>query len=232
MTLKEIQLKLYQKLVPSGWGDKLKMFLLSDDFGKILTELKERVDDDKRFTPVLKDLFTAFEKCNYADLKVVFIGSAPYPQPEIADGMAFSCSKSAKPEPALRVMFQDLENTIYPDGMPWDADLTRWANQGVLLLNPSLTCDLNTGQTHQDIWIPFITALFDMLSTYNTGLAFVFMGKKAKGWHKSVASNNYKFFTTHPASAAYSWKQKWDSGNMFANVNKVLYNNNGEQITW
>ena len=71
-----------------------------------------------------------------------------------------------------------------------------------------------------------------MLSTYNTGLAFVFMGKKAKGWHKSVASNNYKFFTTHPASAAYSWKQKWDSGNMFANVNKVLYNNNGEQITW
>ena len=232
MTLKEIQLKLYEKLKPSGWGDKLKMFLLSDDFGKILTQLKERVDDDKRFTPILKNVFTAFEQCPYDNLKVVMIGSTPYPGAEIADGMAFSCSKSNKPEPALRVMFQNLETTMYPDGYKWDYDLTRWAKQGVLLLNTSLTCDLGTGITHQDIWNPFIIALFDMLATYNTGIAFVFMGKKAKAWHKNVTNNNYKFFTSHPASAAYSKEQKWDSGNLFIGINNVLYKTNGEKITW
>lgn len=232
MTLKEIQMKLYEKLKPSGWGDKLKMFLLSDEFAQILVQLQERVADGTRFTPVLKDVFTAFENCKYNDLKIVMVASNPYPAPNVADGMAFSCSKTGKPEPALRAMFQELENTLYPDGITWDCDLTRWANQGILLLNTSLTCDLSTGETHQDIWDPFMIALFDMLNTSNSGIIYVFMGQKAKDWHKSVGKNNYKFFTSHPASAAYIKGQTWDSNNLFGNINTLLRKLNGEKTSW
>ena len=68
-----------------------------------------------------------------------------------------------------------------------------------------------------------------MLSEKNTGIIFVFMGDKAKEWHKHVGKNNYKFFTSHPG---YDKINKWDSGNLFNQINKILNSNNGEQITW
>jgi len=74
VNLQEVQMKLYERLKPSGWGDKLKGFLLSDDFGKILEVLLAEARDNRRFTPVIKQLFRAFEECPYSDLKVVMIG--------------------------------------------------------------------------------------------------------------------------------------------------------------
>lgn len=63
MTLKDIQLKLYEQLVPSGWGAKLKMFLLSDEFYKILETLHANSQDGKHFTPLIKDMFRGFKEC-------------------------------------------------------------------------------------------------------------------------------------------------------------------------
>lgn len=226
MTLKDIQMKLYEKLKPSGWGNKLRMFLLSDEFYKILLQLHENTENNKRFTPVLKDVFNAFEKCHYEDLKIVMVASKPHNVANKADGMAFSSNYISAP---LRAIFQELENTVYPDGYRWDPDLTRWAKQGILLLNPSLTVEIGSTDTHSHIWNSFITALFEMLSEKNTGIIFVFMGDKAKEWHKHVGKNNYKFFTSHPG---YDKINKWDSGNLFNQINKILNSNNGEQITW
>lgn len=72
--LKDIQSKLYQRLKPSGWGDKLKGFLLSDDFYTILDFLLTEAMENKRFTPTMKQLFKAFEECPYSSLKVVIVG--------------------------------------------------------------------------------------------------------------------------------------------------------------
>lgn len=74
INLDDIKAKLYEKLKPSGWGDKLKTFIMSDDFDKILRKLSSEVKDGQRFTPVLKQVFRAFEECPYKDLKVVMIG--------------------------------------------------------------------------------------------------------------------------------------------------------------
>ena len=232
MTLKDVQMKLYQKLKPSGWGSKLRMFLLSDEFYDILLQLHENAEKGKRFTPVLKDVFNAFEKCPYKDLKVIIVASKPHNIANTADGMAFSSSYLKNPSAALYAIFQELETTVYPDGYKWDPDLTRWAEQGVLLLNPSLTVEIGVDKSHSYIWDPFIIALFEMLLESSTGLAFVFMGKTAKEWHKYVGKNNYKFFTSHPAGKRYVKNGKWDSGNLFNQINKILNSNNGEQITW
>jgi uracil-DNA glycosylase len=242
MTIPEIQQKLYEKLKLSGWGDKLKMFVLSKDFENILMTLYNDSQNGKRFTPTLKQLFRAFEECPYDKLKVIVIAENPYPKLNVADGIAFSCSNIAKEEQALTYLFDEIERTVYNPSKvteksvqpreKYNLDLKRWANQGVLLLNTSMTTELGNVKGHKELWKPFITYLLDMLSTYNTGLCYAFLGKDAKEWNKAVPASNYKFFTSNPISAYYHPNKQWNSGNLFNQINNVLINNYGDKIIW
>lgn len=74
ININEVKMQLYQNLKPSGWGDKLKSFILSEDFDKILNQLLAGAKQGKRFTPVLKQVFRAFEECPLNKLKVVVLG--------------------------------------------------------------------------------------------------------------------------------------------------------------
>lgn len=74
LNILEIKEKLYQKLEPSGWAIKLRGFIYSTEFDNILINLANQVNNNKRFTPLLKDVFNAFEKCPIDKLKVVIIG--------------------------------------------------------------------------------------------------------------------------------------------------------------
>ena len=230
--LEQIQNTLHERLKPSGWGDKLKFFILSQDFYQILENLWQQSADGKRFTPVIKDIFKAFEECPYKDLKAIFIGQDPYPQAGVADGISFSCSYTQKAQPSLRYLLNEVEQTVYPNGMEFNYDLKRWSNQGVLMLNTALTCQIGKIGSHISLWKPFIIYLLDILGHYNSGLCYVFLGNKAKVWAKHVPSINYKFFVTHPASAAYKKQKHWDSNDLFNNINKVLTENNGDKIIW
>jgi uracil-DNA glycosylase len=234
MTLKEVQQKLYENLKESGWGDKLKMFILSQDFYQILETLYQESQAGNKFTPVIKDLFRAFQECPYDQLKVVVIGQDPYPQAGVADGISFSCSYTGKAQPSLRYIFKEIDRTVYSqneDTIPFDPDLKRWSNQGVLMLNTALTCRIGKIGSHIELWKPFIVYLLDMLSQRNQ-IVYVFLGNKAKEWHTHIPNLNYKFFTTHPASAAYRKGAIWDSGDLFNNINKVLLESGNTEIKW
>lgn len=236
MTSEEIEvlkLKLYDKLKPSGWADKLKGFILSDEFTKILTQLDSDVIDNERFVPSFKYVFNAFYQCPWDSLRVVIIGQSPYPYIDVADGMAFSCSIGKKPLPSLRYMFADINKTVYPNE-PYesDPDLTRWANQGVLLLNSALTTRLNTTDTHFEIWAPFIKYVLDMINSYNPGLVYCFLGKKAQEFAPGLNNNNYKILAFHPASAAHNGTEVWDSSDMWNHVNRILKSTNNSEIKW
>lgn len=235
VNIQEIKEKLYDKLKPSGWGDKLKSFILSEDFDKILLKLESEAIEGKRFVPQVKYMFSAFEKCPYDKLKVVMMGQDPYPYLGVPDGMAFSCSLRGKPEASLRYMFKEIEHTVYSeDGRVMDTnpDLTRWSQQGVLLLNSALTTTVGKPGVHQIMWRPFMSFLFDILSWYNPGMIYVFLGKTAGQWADSIPDNCYKLFASHPASAAHTNAERWDSKNVFNEVNGILLKNNNEKITW
>ena len=229
--LDDIQKKLHEKLRESGWADKLKTFTLSSDFRDILEILLQRSRDGKRFTPTMKQVFRAFEECPYKDLRVVIIGQDPYPHINVADGIAFSCSNTDKVQPSLRYIFKALETTVYKDGYTWDPDLTHWANQGVLLLNCAFTTDVGVVGQHYMMWRPFLAFLLDMLWS-QSGMIYVFMGKKAQDYMDSVPENNYKFAVSHPASAAYNKAEHWECDDVFNEINKILQENNGEIINW
>jgi len=231
INLVEIKEKLIEKLKPSGWANKLKGFIQSSDFNKILETLYNEREDGKRFTPPLKDVFKAFEECPEKDLKIVFIGQDPYPQLGVADGMAFSCGVTMKPQPSLRNMFEAIEETVY-QGFPTyqDPNLTRWANQGVLLLNTALTCQVDKIGSHYNIWNEFVMYVFDMLNFTNSGLIFILLGAKAQELESIIGPNHYILKASHPASAAYT-KTTWDCKNIFLRANEIIEANNGKTHT-
>ena len=232
--LAEIKCKLIEKLTPSGWSTKLRSFIQSSDFDKILEALLQERDADKRFTPPLKNVFRAFEECPEKDLKIIMIGQDPYPHFGVADGIAFSCGLTMKPQPSLKNMFEAIEETVF-QGYPThqDPDLTRWANQGVLMLNSALTTQIDKVGTHYNIWKDFIAYVIDMLSLTNSGLIFMLLGAKAQELESMISQSHYILKASHPASAAYT-KTTWDCNDIFNKANEILAKNNGPQykIQW
>lgn len=228
----EVVAKLSNMLKDSGWHNVLKGFLVSEDFKKILVTLNDMVNNDQRFTPPLKQVFRAFQECPYDQLRVVAVGQDPYPQLGVADGIAFSCGNTKKPEASLRYILKAVNETVYDgkrDVKEMDADLTRWANQGVLMLNTALTTEVGKIGKHFDIWQPFIQYLVDMLSKNDRSLVWVFMGKQAQNLADLVDDHHIPLICSHPASAAYQKQQLWDCNDVFNKVNEALIH---DPIVW
>jgi uracil-DNA glycosylase len=234
INLEEIKEKLIKKFEGTGWDIKLRSFIKSDDFTKILENLHKLREDGKRFTPPLKYVFRAFEECPLDKLKVVVVGQDVYPHMGIADGLAFSCSLTGKPQPSLKNIFKEIEKTVYQDfPTHQDPDLKRWANQGVLLLNTALTCQIDKIGSHYDVWKDFISYVIDMLNLTNSGLVFILFGSKAQELESLIGDNHYVLKASHPASAVYSGGT-WDCNDVFNKANEIIEKNNGKdfKIEW
>ncbi|HEY4062287.1 MAG TPA: uracil-DNA glycosylase [Puia sp.] len=228
--IEKVKNQLYAMLKPSGWSNKLKGFLLSSDFDLIIAHLVAQVEIGKRFTPPLRNLLTAFEQCPYDELKVVIIATDPYPQLGIADGIPFSCSLTGKEQPALRRIFNALQTEL-PETYGREVDLKRWSNQGILLLNTALTCQIGSPGSHLDIWKPFTTYLLDTINYENRGLVFIFLGDHAAGFSDLIGDHHYKMLIEHPADMAHTGKP-WDHQELFTKVNTILGSNYQAHLTW
>lgn len=232
----EIVAKICDMLKPSGWHNVLKGFLVSEDFKRILETLNTMVNEGERFTPPLKQLFRAFQECPVESLKVVMVGQDPYPQLGVADGIAFSCGNTGKMEASLRYMFKAVNATVYADKLDiktMDTDLSRWSNQGVLMLNTALTTEIGKIGKHFDIWQPFINYLVDMLNAKHEGIVWVFMGKKAERLEDLVDSDRHHVLQcSHPASAAYQKESIWNCSDVFNTTNLLLKAMDAPTIVW
>lgn len=226
--IEQLKTKLVDKLRPSGWADVLKGFLLSSDFDQVLNKLIKLREDGKRFTPPLKLMFRAFEECKLDDLSVVIIGQDPYPQLGVADGLAFSCSQSDKVQPSLKFIFEEL----YTDDETSDPDLTRWANQGVLLLNSALSVEVDKIGSHYDIWNDFLVYVIDMINLSKPNTVFILMGAKAQEFEPLIGEHNLVLKVSHPASAYHNQTRKWESKDVFHEANRYLLSRDGTMIIW
>lgn len=229
----ETKIKLISRLQESGWGEVLRLFLNSEDFTKIIAKLYDLSTGDKKFTPPLKYVFRAFEQCSWSKTKVVMIGQDPYFTLGVADGIAFSCGLTGKAQPSLKYMF----NAIDPN-VEQDPDLTRWANQGVLLLNSALTVEINKPGTHYDIWKDFLVYLIDQICSKKDDIIFVLLGKQAEIFRDYIQKPfmelcNHKIITvSHPASAAYQKANEWNGGHIFNDINQYLESVGKHRILW
>lgn len=219
---------LKDKINGSGWEHILNPYLDSEDFYKTMQKLIKFVQEDKRFTPKMKDWFRTFTHCKYNDVKVIFIGQDPYPQVGVADGISFSCSYTMKEQPSLRHIFNSLEKQ-YP-GYNRNPDLTRWSKQGVLMLNTALTVEINKIGSHYSLWRSFTEHLLKSISTEKSQLVVVLLGKKAQEWKKYL-TNHIIIEVEHPAAAAYKGGV-WNDQDLFIRINNTLKNQGKSLVNW
>ena len=198
-------------------------------------ELIEGIDEfiqSHEITPSFDLVFRALRK-SIDSTRVVIFGQDPYPYPNVADGIAFSCSLDGKIQPSLRYIYKEIKETIYKD-QPFhnNPDLKYLSNQGVLLLNTALTTTTNKIGSHYKLWQPFIAFLLDNLAFSREDITYVFLGKKAAEWGESIPNNFCKIFETHPASAAHNKDERWVTKDLFNNINECCTKNGHSIINW
>lgn len=215
----------------NSWTDL--NFFQSTKFKQILTFLnKER--ETKIILPDKDNIFKAFELTALEDVKVVILGQDPYPTPGHAMGLAFSVPNGTNPlPPSLKNIFKeineeyDLHHTHYHN-----PDLTRWAQQGVLLLNTSLTVVAGMPNSHQDIgWSVLITDVLQAINEYKTNVVFILWGNNARKKAMFIDQNKHLILqSAHPSPL--SAHQGFFGSQCFSDTNKYLQEHNKEPIRW
>ena len=185
--------------------------------------------------PKLKDIFKAFTLCPFSNLRVVILSQDPYPQKDIATGLAFA-NKSNTPESHLSPSLEVLKESVINYNIPhrtinFDPSLEKWETQGVLLLNSALSCELGKVGSHVLMWRPFIKSLLINLSKYHTGLVYVLMGTQAISLEPYINRQfNYVVRIRHPSWYARQ-KQRMPS-DIWQEINSILISQNGYGIEW
>ncbi len=178
-------------------------------------------------------LFRAFDLCSLKHVKVVIIGQDPYPNltksgiPQ-AVGMSFSVPKDVAIPSSLRNIFKELSSSIPGYVNPTNGDLTRWAVQGVLLLNSCLTVKPKEPGSHKEVWLGFIKKVIMAILNVNKDTIFVLWGRKAQKINKMLGQRVTVLEAAHPASFYGGFLDC----NHFVEINNLLKKSGRKEIVW
>ena len=163
--------------------------------------LKRVREDKKNVLPPKPDVLSAFKLTPFNKVKVVIVGQDPYKNVGQAHGLSFSVRKGVKIPPSLLNVYKELERE-YPDfKRPSHGFLQKWAEQGVLMLNATLTLDENESNSHKGFgWIEFTSAAIKKLNEEREGVVYLLWGKDAKSTCTGVnKSKNCVLYAGHPS---------------------------------
>lgn len=209
--------------------------LLSGEFEKqYFIELTQKVREEYMNSAVFpppKNIFRAFDLCAPKDIKVVILGQDPYHTPGVADGLAFSTLPGNPVPPSLQNIFKEIESE-FGGPINHDPDLTRWAGQGVLLLNASLSVKSGQANSHADYgWHTFTDAVIKAISENTEHVVFLlwgaFAGKKEEliDWEKHLVLKS-----PHPSPLSAS--RGFFGNGHFKSANEYLKRHGRGEINW
>lgn len=208
---------------------------LANEFEKpYFKELIEFVKKEYKSTTVYPaggQIFNAFEKCRYDDVKVVIIGQDPYHGEGQANGLSFSVNDGVKHPPSLMNIFKEIKDDIGTE-IPESGNLERWAEQGVLLLNATLTVKAKDPGSHQNRgWEDFTDSVIRNLSQNKENLVFMLWGKYAQDKGEMIDEDkHYVLKAAHPSP--FSANSGFFGCKHFSKANKFLILNEIEPIQW
>jgi uracil-DNA glycosylase len=217
--------------IEDGWKSALKAEFSKPYFIEAVNFLKTEKAAGKTIYPPGGQIFNAFNTTHFDNLKVVLLGQDPYHGINQAHGLSFSVKKGVMPPPSLANIFKELKNDI---GMPTPAhgDLTRWAEQGVLLLNASLTVRSGEPTSHSKIgWHEFTDAVIRKISDLKEHVVFLLWGKYAQ--EKQVLINEKKHLilkAAHPSP--FSADKGFFGCKHFSKTNEYLMKHGIDPIDW
>ena len=160
------------------------------------------------------------------------VGQDPYPQKEIATGVAFANKEGTEIlSPSLELIQECIiDPHKYHNKVNFDITLESWAKQGVLLINSALTVEINKAGTHTMLWRPFISNLLYNISMRNSHVIFVLFGQTAQTFKPYIIGSSNILMYKHPAYFA-RLNQAFDC-DAFDKINTILKNNNNFKINW
>lgn len=183
----------------------------------------------KHTVPNEFQIFNAFERCPYNKLKVVIIGSDPYPNESDANGVAFSVSRDYKLPKTLNNIYKALKVDLGIENT--NGNLNKWANQGVLLLNSSLTTERNLQGGHFKVWRPFIEDVIKVLNRKKLPLVWSLWGNQAKSLEGLITSPDDVIIKhVHPSPRVKH--NEFVFSKPFSKINDALIELGYEEIDW
>ena len=186
---------------------------------------------NQRIYPPMNDIFNALRYTSFEDTKVVIIGQDPYHGAGQAHGLCFSVQPGVTPPPSLKNMFKELHNDLgLPE--PPNGELTRWARQGVLLLNTVLTVREGQPTSHQGKgWEQFTDRVIAELNRKETPVVFLLWGAHAQRKGQLITNPiHYKLTTVHPSPLSAS-RGFFGCGH-FSKTNALLEQHGLTPIEW
>lgn len=210
--------------------------VLNDEFEKpYFKELAEFVKQEYHSHtcfPPGKQIFSAFDYSTFDKTKVVIIGQDPYHGPNQANGLCFSVKEGIPLPPSLKNIFEEI-NSDLGKPIPTTGDLSRWAAQGVLLLNATLTVRAHQAGSHQGKgWEQFTDKVIRTLSEEKEGIVFLLWGGFAKKKTKLIDTNKHHVLTSGHPSPLSANRGYWFGNKHFSKTNSILQQSGRSPIKW
>ncbi len=218
-------------IIAPSWKEKLKDEFEKDYFNKLIDFVKQEKATQIIYPPN-KLIFSAFEHCSFEDTKVVIIGQDPYHGEGQANGLCFSVSDGIKIPPSLLNIFKEIQTDLGKE-IPKSGNLERWASQGVLMLNATLTVRAATAGSHQNKgWEQFTDAVIRVLNNEKQHLVYMLWGSYAQKKGSFVDNkNNLILSAKHPSPMAAN-AGGWFDCKHFSQANGYLQDKNLKEIEW
>ena len=217
-------------ILKNDWKEYLDNEFEKDYYLKLREKLKQDYKT-KIVYPPMNDIFNALHFTSYKETKVLILGQDPYHQKGQAHGLSFSVNKGIKIPPSLNNIYKELslDLSLY---IPNNGYLKKWACQGVLLLNSTLTVIDSSANSHKDIgWQIFTDKIIQVLNEKQEPIVFILWGKNAISKEKFITNKKHLVLkSVHPSPLSAS--RGFFGSKPFSKTNNFLKENGLKEIDW
>lgn len=211
----------------ASWEEHLRSEIRKPYFAELVEKLN--IEYKEVCYPSEELIFNAFNLCPFNNVKVVILGQDPYYRKGQAMGLSFSVPDGVKLPPSLRKIYKEIEDDLRKS-IPESGDLTRWAEQGVLLLNTTLTVRAGAANSHKNLgWQKFTDAVIKALSEHHEHIVFMLWGNNAKKKKNLIDINRHCIIESYHPAAMPRYKF---TKHQFTCCNAYLKQQGLEEIDW
>ena len=216
--------------------DSWKEVAAEYDLKEILKPIRKKISEfssrKKKIHPCNKDIFRAFKLTPFKDVKIIILGQDPYHGPNQAHGLCFSVPNSVKPPPSLVNIFKELQSDIGKIINPGNGNLEHWAEQGVFLLNTTLTVEQSKPLSHQNYgWGEFTDKVISVIDNRLENIVFILWGAFAQS-KKNLIDSKKHLILTAPHPSPLSAHRGFFGSKPFSQTNTFLQSKQIDKIIW
>ena len=217
--------------IEASWKQHLEREFTKPYFTQLTESVRNEYRNGFCFPPG-KLVFNAFNLCPFDKVKVVILGQDPYHEQGQAMGLSFSVPEGIMLPPSLQNIYKEIQNDLGKP-IPTSGDLTRWAKQGVLLLNATLTVRAHIANSHQTLgWANFTDAAIEALNAHREHVVFMLWGGFARSKKRLIDANRHCIIeSVHPSPLSAN-RGGWFGQHQFSRCNAYLKQQGLDEIDW